>query len=52
MSLFMLALMGEAILSRGTMKINGKLSFLSSKNEVFISGSIKENILMGEKYDA
>lgn len=51
-SLFMLALMGEAILSRGTMKINGKLSYLSSSNEVFVSGTIKENILMGEKYDA
>ncbi len=48
---FMLTMLGEAILNKGTLKINGKLSYLSSNHEVLIEGTIKENILMEEKYD-
>lgn len=47
----MLTMMGEAVLTKGTMKINGKLSYLSSTYEIIIPGSIKDNILLGEKYN-
>lgn len=51
-SLFFLALTGEAVLSQGSLKLNGKLSYLSKNLPVFISGTIKENILLSEKYEA
>jgi ATP-binding cassette subfamily C (CFTR/MRP) protein 4 len=52
MSVFLLSIMGEAILTKGNMKLNGKLSYVSMESEVFLKGTLKQNILMGEKFIA
>ena len=49
---FMLTMMGEAVLNQGNMKMNGRLSYLSSYSEIIFEGTIKDNILVGEKYNA
>jgi ABC-type transport system involved in cytochrome bd biosynthesis fused ATPase/permease subunit len=51
LSAFFLSLAGELVLTRGSLKANGKLSYLSSNNELFIPGTLKQNILLGERYD-
>ena len=40
-SLFFLAIMGEAVLSQGSLKLNGKISYLSKNLSVFIAGTLK-----------
>lgn len=50
-SLFMLSISGQTILSKGQFKLNGSLSYLSVDHEFFVAGTIKENVIMGEKFD-
>ena len=49
-STLLLGLLGELNLISGDLKVNGKISYLSS-DPWLIPGTIKENILMGKDYD-
>ena len=49
-STLLLGLLGELNLISGDLKVNGKISYLSS-DPWLIPGTIKENILMGKDYN-
>ena len=51
-SMFMLGIMGEATLTKGHFKLNGKLSYLSMSYELILTTTVKRNIIMNERYNA
>ena len=48
---FMNAILGEAFLSKGIFMLNGRISYVSSNHEIFISSTIKCNIVLSQKFD-
>jgi ATPase subunit of ABC transporter with duplicated ATPase domains len=50
-SIFMMAIVGEAILSKGSVFKNGRISYLSRNIPAFFPGTLKQNILMGHRFN-
>lgn len=48
---FMNVILGEAFLSKGIFMLNGRISYTSSNHEIFISNSIKTNIILSQKFE-